>query len=281
MIKAIPLSLVDTPDWIYWSKNRNGVYSVKSGYKPIMENEEIDAPGGSDLTERKEVWKKICNLHVPNRIRTLLSRASNDSLPTRVNLVCRKLLQVDTCPNCNLELETITHALWSWPKLDTMWLPQFAKLKEATSSLSNFIEIVHLAQHDPSYVEVFANIISLLWMRKNRATLGEENSSFEKILKQARNLVQEFHHIRSIHTKIPRTARAIRWRPPPSRCGESQLRRCYFLKPEFSRSRHDYLRSSWIGFGCPFTKDSPAYFCRDSESDGSMKGSLVCQRARI
>ena len=28
VIKAIPLSLVDTPNWIYWSKNRNGVYFV-------------------------------------------------------------------------------------------------------------------------------------------------------------------------------------------------------------------------------------------------------------
>ena len=58
VIKAIPLSLVDTPNWIYWSKNRNGVYFVKSEYKLIMENEEIDAPGGSDPTLRKKVWKK-------------------------------------------------------------------------------------------------------------------------------------------------------------------------------------------------------------------------------
>ena len=210
MIKAIPLSLVDTPNWIYWSKNRNGVYFVKSEYKLIMENEEIDAPGGSDPTVRKEVWKKIWNLHVPNCIRTLLWRVSNDSFPTRVNLVRRKLLQDDTCPNCNLEPETTTHALWSCPKLDIVWLPQFAKVKEATSSFSTFIKIVRLAQHDPTCVEVFANIISLLWMRKNKATPSEENSSFEKILEQAHNLVQEFHHIHPIHTKIPRTTQAVR-----------------------------------------------------------------------
>ena len=72
--------------------------------------------------------------------------------------------------------------LWSCPKLDIVWLPQFAKVKEATSSFSTFIKIVRLAQHDPSCVEVFANNISLLWMRKNKATPSEENSSFEKIL---------------------------------------------------------------------------------------------------
>lgn len=199
MIKAIPLSLVGTRDWIYWPKNRNGVYSVKSGYSLILELEEIDAPSVSDPAMWKEVWKKIWNLHVPNRIRTLLWSACNDSFPTRVNLVRCKILQDNTCPNCNLELETTTHALWSCPKLDTVWLPQFAKLKKATSSLLAFIEIVHLAQHDPSCVEVFANIISLLWKRRNGASRGVENPILKKIPEQARHLVQEFHHIRPTH----------------------------------------------------------------------------------
>lgn len=48
MIKVIPLSLVGTRDWIYWPKNRNGVYSIKSGYSLILELEEIDAPSVSD-----------------------------------------------------------------------------------------------------------------------------------------------------------------------------------------------------------------------------------------
>ncbi|XP_075645521.1 uncharacterized protein LOC142616586 [Castanea sativa] len=113
------------------------------------------------------------------------------------------------------EPEIMTHALWSCPKLATVWIPQFAKLKDATSSLSAFIEIVHLAQQDPSCVEVFANIISLLWMRRNRASRGEECSILEKIPEQAGNLVQEFQHICPTHSKIPRTAQAVQWRPPP------------------------------------------------------------------
>ena len=32
VIKAIPLSLLDTPDWLYWPKNHSGVYLVKYGY---------------------------------------------------------------------------------------------------------------------------------------------------------------------------------------------------------------------------------------------------------
>uniref|UniRef100_A0A7N2KZZ0 RNase H type-1 domain-containing protein n=1 Tax=Quercus lobata TaxID=97700 RepID=A0A7N2KZZ0_QUELO len=125
-IKEIPLSIVDTPDWLFWPKNRTGPYSIKS----------------------------------------------------------RKLLQVGTCPTCNLEPETITHALWLCPKLVSVWLPQFAKLKKATSPLSTFNDLLHLAFQDPSCIE-------------------------------ARSLVHEFNHLRPVHAKIPRTARLVRWKPPP------------------------------------------------------------------
>ncbi|KAL0003476.1 hypothetical protein SO802_017257 [Lithocarpus litseifolius] len=214
-IKAIPLSLRDTPDWLYWPKNRNGAYSVKSGYKLLRKVDECDAPGVSDQTVNQESWKKIWSLHVPNRIRTLLWRACCDSLPTRVNLVRRKILQADTCPNCTREPETIAHALWSCSKLDQVWLPQFARLKAATSPLSTFSKIVFLALQDPCSVEVFANTISLIWMNRNRAAFGGEGMILGKIPAQAHALVHEFHLLRPVHAKIPRTAHAVRWKPPP------------------------------------------------------------------
>ena len=33
VILAIPLSLVETPDRLFWPMNRSGVYSIKFGYK--------------------------------------------------------------------------------------------------------------------------------------------------------------------------------------------------------------------------------------------------------
>ena len=65
-------------------------------------------------------------------------------------------------------------------------------------------------------MEVFANTISLIWMSRNKAAFGVACSTLEKILEQARALVHEFHHLRPVHAKIPRTAHAVRWKPPPS-----------------------------------------------------------------
>ncbi|XP_075658690.1 uncharacterized protein LOC142628488 [Castanea sativa] len=149
-----------------------------------------------------EMQESIINmLGVPE-----IKQYENDSLPTRVNLVRRKLLQVDTCPNCNLAPESASYALWSCPKLDVVWFPHFAKLIEATSSLSAFAEILHSAFQDPSSIEVFANIVSLIWMSRNRAAFGEACSNLGKIPEQARSLVHEFNHLRPVHAKIPRTA---------------------------------------------------------------------------
>ena len=118
VIIAIPLSLVDTPDRLFWPMNRSGAYSVKSGYKLLRESDDTETPGTSNHSGNWEVWKQIWKLHVPNRIRTLLWRACCDSLPSKANLVRRKILQVTTCPNCNLETESTIHALWSCQKLD-------------------------------------------------------------------------------------------------------------------------------------------------------------------
>nr|XP_023915953.1 uncharacterized protein LOC112027523 [Quercus suber] len=74
---------------------------------------------------------------------------------------------------------------------------------------------MYLALRDPSCVEVFANTISLIWMSRNRAAFWAAGSTLEKIPEQAHALVHEFHHLRPVHAKIPRTARAVQWKPPP------------------------------------------------------------------
>ena len=72
MILAIPLSLVDTPDRLFWPMNSSGVYSVKSGYKLLRACVEPVSPSSSDQSGNRDVWKQIWKLHVPNRIHTLL-----------------------------------------------------------------------------------------------------------------------------------------------------------------------------------------------------------------
>lgn len=100
IIKAIPLSFARGVDDVFWPRNRDWVYFIKSGYKLLLEDEGKDMPCVSNPDMMKGVWKGIWKLKVPQRIRALIWRAGSESFPTKVNLVKRKLLTDILCPQC-------------------------------------------------------------------------------------------------------------------------------------------------------------------------------------
>nr|POE81420.1 putative ribonuclease h protein [Quercus suber] len=173
----------------------------------------------SSMGPMKSIWNGIWKLEVPNRIKLFMWRAGNDSLPTRVNLVCRKLLTESTCPLCKLEPEDTLHALWKCPTLSTVWQLYFADLVADTNGISDFLDIIQCVQQDKSRFALFAWTTSLIWMRRNKIRVGEETFPLTKISSLACEGLQEYQQLRPIHTKLPRTARSVRWRPPPTDFG--------------------------------------------------------------
>ncbi|XP_075670045.1 uncharacterized protein LOC142639793 [Castanea sativa] len=164
IIKAIPLSFSNRCDTIFWPRNHDEVYFVKSGYKLLMEMEcgNGAASSSSSMGAMKSTWNGIWKLEVPNRIRLLLWRAGNDSLPTRVNLAGCKMSTETTCSLCNLEPEDTLHALWKCPLLSTIWQVAFADLVADTNNVSDFLNIIQRAQQDRSHFGLFAWTTSLI-----------------------------------------------------------------------------------------------------------------------
>ena len=117
LIKSIPLSLGDCEDKLIWPNNPDGVFSVRLGYKLLMEEEMKDTSTSSYLSPTKRVWKGNWSLQIPNKVKTLIWRVELDSLPSKANLMKRKILSDDAYPNYNLDQETSHHALWSCPAL--------------------------------------------------------------------------------------------------------------------------------------------------------------------
>nr|POE67708.1 putative ribonuclease h protein [Quercus suber] len=184
VIKAIPLSLDDVEDVRFWFVSADGIYTVKSGYKLIMENELRVLPSSSNLSLSKKVWKGIWSLRTPNRVKSLLWRAGLDALPSRVNLRKRKILTNDTCPQCNLAGETSLHALWSCPCLSPIWLAHFVT-------------------------------VSLIWARRNQLRVGEKVFPVSSVSSVAVDSLHEFQ----IASNTPKHASPIvcppKWSPPP------------------------------------------------------------------
>ena len=111
LIKAIPLSLNEVEDKLCWCSNVNGLYSVKAGYKLLVNDELSSNVGASTGSMPKSSWKELWKMRTPNRIKTLLWRANSDALPTRVNMVKRKVLTDPTCQACGVAQESTLLAL--------------------------------------------------------------------------------------------------------------------------------------------------------------------------
>ena len=143
-IKTIPLSFSNRCDTIIWPRNHDGIYSIKSRYKLLME---MEFGNGADASSSstgamKSIWNEIWKLEVPNRVRLLLWRVGNDSLPTRVNLTGRKMLTESTCSLCKLEPEDTLHALWKCPLLSTVWQVSFADLVDGSNAVFDFLDVI-------------------------------------------------------------------------------------------------------------------------------------------
>lgn len=89
-IKVIPLCETPQSDLLYWALAKDGVYSVKSGYKGLCEEARREEASGSNSATG--FWSSIWKLQVPGKVKHFLWKACSNNLPTKQNLVKRKML---------------------------------------------------------------------------------------------------------------------------------------------------------------------------------------------
>jgi hypothetical protein len=78
--------------------------------------------GQSSKSEKAPVvWNSLWNLPIPNSVKVFMWRACNDILPTRLNLLKRRVIDDGRCPWCNFEEETTAHAIWFCPAAKDVW----------------------------------------------------------------------------------------------------------------------------------------------------------------
>ena len=76
-IKAIPLCLFDRDDLPFWPYTHDGVFSVKSGYRLLMEQDHPKQLDTSNGGVNSNVWKAMWHLHVPNQVKSLPGSKTN------------------------------------------------------------------------------------------------------------------------------------------------------------------------------------------------------------
>ena len=112
VITKIPLSRRVVSDSIIWLHNKHGKFSVKSAYK-VARRLRGNGNQAKSLTGcvGKLIWPVLCKLCIPNKIKIFGWRACNDILPTKCNLVKRRIINEDKCQICTREVELAVHIL--------------------------------------------------------------------------------------------------------------------------------------------------------------------------
>lgn len=157
MIKKIPLSYMDQPDELTWPFNPRGEYSVKSGYKFLQQEVQNLLPAQSATDLLQPLWQSVWGLPVPSKVRNLVWMAAKNSLPTKTNLVKRKIITSDTCELCQQGQEHLCHALC--PKLEDNWSKVPLWNHDSLCQAPSFIDLIHCVFAESRDPALFSMVI--------------------------------------------------------------------------------------------------------------------------
>ncbi|KAK9984201.1 hypothetical protein SO802_033726 [Lithocarpus litseifolius] len=128
LVLSIPLSHTPVEDKIIWPFTPSGKYFVNSGSKFLTKLNCVQVPTANQQRQ-SGIWNQIWGLNVPNKVKHFMWRVCKEAVPSKHNLVRRKILTEDKCEQCGVESETVIHAVWECAMLDEIWeaVPELGK----------------------------------------------------------------------------------------------------------------------------------------------------------
>ena len=214
LIKRIPLSLRGREDALVWSREQNGVYSVQSAYKLLVEAGTISQQSCSDMGGWKKFLRMVWSVRVPHKVRHFLWRACLNALPTMVNLARRSVVMYGRCGFCLGVEEDVLHAVWSCPSLTALWGQHALARKVFHHRHTSFLDVLSQIFECDSDILV-AEIILMLWCvwhRRNKALYQQIVDPLESISPLVQRLSSEYHLANAavVPTVLPRP---VSWTP--------------------------------------------------------------------
>lgn len=74
----------------------------------------------SNKNQENGLWKGIWSLKVSNKVKNMVWRACRNSLPMKMNLVWRMIIDSPICDRCQDSPDSVLHALWSCREVDVV-----------------------------------------------------------------------------------------------------------------------------------------------------------------
>ena len=148
----------------------DGSYSVKNAYKLLAAEIRSALPSSSATEGCKPFWNRIWNLLVPNKVKHFMWRASNESLPTKLNLFTQYILLENICSLYEEHAEDTIHCLWLCDRVKCIWLSYSIFSPPRSKIFRSFGDLVSvvLANESPATATLFSMVAWSIWIRRNK-----------------------------------------------------------------------------------------------------------------
>ncbi|XP_050233580.1 uncharacterized protein LOC126682069 [Mercurialis annua] len=215
-ILKIPLSRRLPPDKVFWYPNKNGFYTVKSGYYKACAiiNRESASSSSSAITSN-EIWKRIWNCSIQPKIKHFLWRICHGALPCTDNLVKRSVPVLNCCPRCGVSPENDLHALKNCDEVRGIWLLSPLSLRSDSFQASSMVERMNhmFTSLKGEDIQTFLTCLWVIWNDHNNIVFNNKRVPLPLLFR----CVSEFSSINSGSRGRHRTTpENVSWKAPPA-----------------------------------------------------------------
>ncbi|KAL5783938.1 hypothetical protein ACOSQ2_006330 [Xanthoceras sorbifolium] len=218
-IMEIPLSFGDCNDSLIWHFDKNGEYSVKSGYR-VAAQEKLSLKGSSSCPDSKW-WLALWNLNIPPKIKIFIWRVCLNAIPSLCNLCSRKIVVDPCCSRCGDAPESSAHALFWCSSVRPIWESTvFWDILNLQCHISCFDLILWVfVRTKRAEFEEFCMILWGVWSERNAVCHSKSPRFSADLVSWSLSLLREFQGTQKVFgspLQPPRQPRSSPWSPPPA-----------------------------------------------------------------
>lgn len=186
---------LNRPDAVVWGLEKNGVYSVKSGYKLLDTIQEMESNSQVTLSPlEKSLWSNLWKVKTLPKIRHFLWKALAGALAVADRLQTRGIQIDPICRCCQLAPETICHVLFHCPTAQEVWrLSGFPQPPAGFSPNSVMLNLQYLLQCSkrqsvPQRIRMlFPWVLWHIWKGRNELIFANTRLGSATIMEKAQN----------------------------------------------------------------------------------------------
>lgn len=183
IILAIPLSSMLGCDELTWALTKSWEYSVKTAYM-------LGKGGNLDLFH--QAWVDVWSSETIPKVKHFLWRMCTTSLPVRALLKYRHFIEDAACPWGCGEDETISHALFIYPRVKEVWQACGCADMCVIDQNSSLCDVTVTWQHiDPKVKQRGFYLAWVLWAARNTLVFRNQITPQRVLVDRVARLVEE------------------------------------------------------------------------------------------